>query len=742
LKTIRLILACIIIPLLGSAQHSYTRTYTIDDGLPSNQVNCLYQDSTGYLWIGTDAGIAIFDGTDFKTINKKDGLVSNDVRAITQDEAGNFWFACFNGGLTEYIGGKFTSYTKKDGLHSNLIRRLHYSKTYKTLFIGADDGFYTLKDGKFTFYGKTNGKLTEEHEILWFMEGNGFVYVFPFNDNLIKFYPKSGLITQLAGEKTEKDRWWSMSSALVTSKKDTVWGNKFAVSSTGGYRSIPTPKAGLVFDICEDIEGNVWIPLWGSQAWGIIRFNGRVFEDYTSRLGLEGTKCNAAHFDTNAGILWIGTDGKGLKSAPRQVFTYYPLADNINGKHEYRKLFYYQGVPCLLYKDQIVKFNPSGSPTIVPISILEKSDAGSMIRNIRVNRGKNIQPPNTELCRFPEFNDITRDSHGNLWVSTTVGFYRLSPDLTRVLTSIPLDIRYGHIEFDNQGTLYNWGYWLNALDIIPEPNSQKPPYKYTQYSSKNADLPKDVSQMLAIGKNMLFSSLYGGLYLSDGKTFTHLNKTCPRLSDNVSDICRNQDGDIVYCTNTGEIGIGAVEKGKFIIHQKFDSLDQSYGRNYIWLICDKSYNIYAGTNKGMLVIHNPPVYSSRARDVRFYSYSEGYKDFSLTSPILDDYGNIWLASQDNLVRIDTKAITPSSQVTQRILLTKLETTDSTYVFPEGLGVSDKISWKFPYRSNNITFFIKNINLLNPEKDRFSAQDVQGDRIRQQSHLYELAIGKL
>jgi len=721
LKTIRLFLACIIIPLLGSAQHYYTRTYTIDDGLPSNQVNCIYQDSAGYLWVGTDAGIGVFDGTEFRIINKKDGLASNDVRAITQDEAGNYWFACYDGGLTKFNGKKFSNYTKKDGLRSNFIRRIYYSKTFKTLFIGADDGFYTMKNGELTFYGKANGKLAEEHEVIWFMEGMGFVYIFPYLDNAYKFYPSTGFLTQLEGEKSELNgKWWAITSALATSMNDTVWGNKFAISNSQGYKPFSVPIRGLVFGICEDGEGNIWLPIWSSQTWGILRYNGIRAEDYTSILGLDGIKCKTTLFDHNTGTLWIGTDGKGLRAVPRNVFTNYPTEDIFSGKQEYGKLFYYQGSPCILCKDQIIKFNPSGGKEVIPISILEKSDAGTLVQRIRYNHKNKIQVLNTQFWRFPAFYDVAQDNQGNLWVSSTVGFFRLSTDLKTITKALLIDTRYGHIEFDNQNNLYNWGFWLNTLDIILDPNNQQAPYKFQKFSDSNADLPKDVTQMLPIGKNMLFSSIYGGLYLYNGKSFTNLNKLNPELPDNVSDVCKDREGNIVYCTNTGEIGIGSIDNGKFIQMHRFDSLDESYGRNFIWVICDKQNNIYVGTNKGMLVIQYPEVHASQAQSIRFYSKSEGYADFSVSSPVLDDEGNVWLASQNNLVRIDSKAIAPKIYGTSRLMLTKLETTDSTYIF-NGSGTSGKNNWKFSYNSHNLTFHFNSLNLLNPEKDRFSVQ---------------------
>jgi ligand-binding sensor domain-containing protein len=65
------------------------RTYTVDDGMPSNVVWTVHNDSRGGVWVGTyGAGAARFDGTDFRRLNSSHGLPSNVVREIFEDGAG------------------------------------------------------------------------------------------------------------------------------------------------------------------------------------------------------------------------------------------------------------------------------------------------------------------------------------------------------------------------------------------------------------------------------------------------------------------------------------------------------------------------------------------------------------------------------------------------------------------------------------------------------------------------------
>ena len=127
----------------------------------------------------------------------------------------------------------------------------------------------------------------------------------------------------------------------------------------------------------------------------------------------------------------------------------------------------------------------------------------------------------------------------------------------------------------------------------------------------------------------------------------------------------------------------------------------------------------------MLVISLPKLYSNGTREIRFFSSAEGYADCSVTSPAVDDDGNVWAASQNNLVKIDTKSIETSSAGKSTIVLTSLETTDSTYRFssiPGGrANEQDKTGWKLPYHSNSLTFHFNSINLLNPDKDQFAVK---------------------
>src|SRR5579871_5883549 len=79
----------------------YTRTvWTQEHGLPQDTIRAITQTKDGYLWLGTDEGLAQFDGYDFVVFNKENGsLPNNSVTALWAARDGSLWIGT-PGGLT------------------------------------------------------------------------------------------------------------------------------------------------------------------------------------------------------------------------------------------------------------------------------------------------------------------------------------------------------------------------------------------------------------------------------------------------------------------------------------------------------------------------------------------------------------------------------------------------------------------------------------------------------------------
>jgi ligand-binding sensor domain-containing protein len=76
------------------AQHPYSWNLSVEDGLPSLEVYDLYQDTKGYMWIGTDKGVCKYDGTKFSYYQNKKEL-SEALSGIQEGPKGRIWMRNF-----------------------------------------------------------------------------------------------------------------------------------------------------------------------------------------------------------------------------------------------------------------------------------------------------------------------------------------------------------------------------------------------------------------------------------------------------------------------------------------------------------------------------------------------------------------------------------------------------------------------------------------------------------------------
>jgi len=82
------------------------RSYGMDQGLPSSQIQALAQDKSGLLWIGTSSGLASFDGQRFRSYvaqrDRQNALASGGIEALLVDSNGRLWIASEGGHLARF----------------------------------------------------------------------------------------------------------------------------------------------------------------------------------------------------------------------------------------------------------------------------------------------------------------------------------------------------------------------------------------------------------------------------------------------------------------------------------------------------------------------------------------------------------------------------------------------------------------------------------------------------------------
>ncbi len=131
----------------SQSQKIFFEQLTTAEGLPSDYINCVFEDSKGYLWVGTDKGACRYDGRQFQYFNNDNGLPSNFVSCFAEDPAGNIWIGTIDAGVSKYDGRKITIFSLPDNKKANIIK-IHFNKD-NSFFILADQesvDLYFFKD--------------------------------------------------------------------------------------------------------------------------------------------------------------------------------------------------------------------------------------------------------------------------------------------------------------------------------------------------------------------------------------------------------------------------------------------------------------------------------------------------------------------------------------------------------------------------------------------------------------------
>ena len=117
--------------------------YGSDQGLPQEDIRCIFQDNEGYIWFGTHSGAVKFNGRKMETFSSGVGLDNTIVFDIAQDSKGRLYFATIDGIVCMDDYGNFSKFF--DGV------------AFKHIYIDARDGKYIYGD-KGLYYLSSNNK--------------------------------------------------------------------------------------------------------------------------------------------------------------------------------------------------------------------------------------------------------------------------------------------------------------------------------------------------------------------------------------------------------------------------------------------------------------------------------------------------------------------------------------------------------------------------------------------------------
>ena len=291
------------------------RHYTVNEGLLSDEVHCIFQDSRGKLWFGSAIGVSCFDGTRFTHYTMRDGLAGYNIFGISEDRRGRIWFRSYRGMLSWFDGEKIVQPALNAQLGEKLKGQLVTTQTFDghdTLWIGTRFGGCWLKIPP--------GCDTIIEQPIPAETGLLFCEISPGKLGVTGHYPGDRIITQgprgiVQPLKRNPDgacHSWPFSCAVLNDGtrimqfSTTAYifsGGRVQVRDDSAFVSFIYPDKGNDYWLCGRPPGGARLMRRGKEKDVLVK---QYLGDYTV------TSCLRDH----EGGLWFGTQGGGLFYLP------------------------------------------------------------------------------------------------------------------------------------------------------------------------------------------------------------------------------------------------------------------------------------------------------------------------------------------------------------------------------------------------------------------------------------------
>lgn len=307
------------------------RVWQSEQGLPQNTVLAICQTRDGYLWLGTQEGLARFDGVRFTVFDKRTTpeLNQNWITSLCEDREGDLWIGLRGGGVRRYRQGRFETFTKRDGLPDDRVRVL-YADRQGNLWIGtAGGGLCRYREGRFTSYSTKDG-LSNDQVVALLEDHAGTLWIGTFGGGLNRF--AGGRFTAFT---TKEGLSHDQVSSLCEDQAGDLWIGTFGGGLNrlrAGRLSHLGSRQGLshdeVWSICEDRQHNLWIATGGG---GLNRLSQGRATALTKAQGLSNDVVLSL-LEDREGSLWVGTAGGGLNQLRDGKFTPFGKAEGLAGE--------------------------------------------------------------------------------------------------------------------------------------------------------------------------------------------------------------------------------------------------------------------------------------------------------------------------------------------------------------------------------------------------------------------------
>ena len=609
------------------SQDPFYINYTIDDGLPSNEVYDVEIDNNGLLWFTTDRGVSTYDSYNFKNYTTHDGLGDNVNFEIFKDSDGVLWFFGYNGKVTFYKEGKFKQYRYNKELIDltksivgNYVKEIQQGLNNKLLIscnTQSQSGIMTISQNQEPSLVLAKNSHLE-------IDSSTFIF------SKIHYTHKGGM------------------HSLSTKKKHA----KFILSI------INEPNINFIYP---DVK-NFWFS--DTSTKGLQKINSKNNSIDTIFHNYEITNIRK---DYNNGY-WISTTNKGIIYVANVNVSSMNINTNSNTKTNYLKLHCFQGnLICGTSNSTVIAIDSANNNYEIRLDNINPNENIDEIQTI--NNGQNLRIERQmvfAINRKTVFNKTTTTERGfftsnNYIITRNRDGYNFRHENDLKSTYVEINGRATKIVEDNNSNL--WIGSLNGLHLIEGFDYLNPQEIITKEKNKIGRVSDITTDLF---NNIWVSTIGYGIFIIHPEGMQQFN-TDNGLTTNIINTVEVIDSNEIWVATNDGLNLlsysQSLDKLQFI--QSFNQND-GLNTNYINDVIKWSEKIYVASPNGICSFSsNEIIKPSAETPIKINSI---YVNDSLIS----DSKIIDLEYYENQIVINYKGIRYNKSKSQKLYKFKLE----------------------------------------------------------------------
>jgi ligand-binding sensor domain-containing protein len=651
---------------------------SVKQGLSQGNVLDIQQDKFGFIWIGTEDGLNMFDGYTFTIFrnNPKDStsLSNNNIYCLVEDKDGNLWIGTQNG-LNYYdrrsniFQRYFNKTDDKSSLTNNTILSLCIDSK-NNLWIGTANGlsFYDIAKKQFTQYVHVDSDSTslanadvrsviEDHaKRIWAGTSGGLGMLNADQKTFTNYVHDPNNGSSISSNKIR---------TLFEDKDHSIWVgtfdqglNKFDEGKKMFMRFMHNSEEGstLPSQFIHEMDQNSVGEFWVATDGGLSLYNpvNRTFTSHKSdsenESSLSSNIITNIFFDLND-RLWVGTRFGGVNVYDKDKYAFWHFKHKVN-------------------------------------------DPSSMSGNT--------------------VNSFAEDEIGNIWIGIDGAglnyydrkknqFIRYFHDPANV-NSISSN-KVLSVKLDRLGGLWI-GHWGGGLDYFDRKTKKFKHYKHDE-ANPNSIGDNNVFHILEDSKGNLWFATFGkGISkynrdTDDFRIYAHDPNNTNSLSGNtVIYLLEDHLGKIWIATRQDGLDMFDPETETFT-HYKFEGKPGDLSDNAVFdLFEDSKTRLWVGTNGGGLNL-----FDHETKTFKVYRQSDGLPNDVIMGLLEDDHHNLWISTNKGLSKFNADSVTFKN-----------------YDEGDGLQGNQFNRWSFKRLATGELLFggVNGFNLFDPNKIRDNA----------------------